>query len=63
MKTTGAHHQGCCRQNHGRRDFPGKFGWKEAFGVCQLSLAEIWTGVVSFLERFNEARNSIRYNI
>lgn len=62
MKEAEAHHQN--QQNESRNPgFPEKFGWKEAFGVCQLSLYDMWSGVVSFLEAFNNARNSIRYNI
>lgn len=43
--------------------FPEKFGIREALGVCCLSLAEAWGGLVHCIAEFDSVRNSVKYNI
>ena len=46
-----------------RQAFPERFGFREAYWVCHYSLAELWSGLVSFSKSVERARHSVHYNI
>ena len=56
-----------CRRNryrrHSRKRLPKTFGMNEAIGVSFFAIREAFRTVGSFIERFNEARNSVHYDI